>query len=75
MSALDIINKKLARIESKLAREAWVGAADLMKATGWNKKEMYRMRQTRAIVFKKMGKTILYDANSIPAIFLKQTTT
>jgi hypothetical protein len=73
MSALDTINKRLTRIEAKLAREAWVGADDIMKATGWNKKEMYRMRTTGAIVFKKMGKTILYDANSIPVIFLRQT--
>lgn len=67
-----MINKRLSKIERLLEKkEAWVGADAIMKATGWNKDEMYRMRKTGAIGFKKLGSSFLYDANSIPAIFIR----
>lgn len=73
---IETIDRRLARIEKLLTprREVWVGAADIMKVTGWNASDMYRMRKSGAIVFRKMGKSIVYDPNSIPAIFIKQTT-
>lgn len=71
------LESRLVRIEKMVKsicqekREIWVGAADVMKATGWSKDDMYRMRKSQAIVFKKMGKGIVYEINSIPSIFIR----
>ncbi len=69
ISRLDRIDKKLDKLFAK--REIWVGASDIMKVTGWSASDMYRMRKAGAIVYKKMGKSILYDPNSIPSIFIR----
>jgi len=76
LATIETIERRLARIEKMLTvknRQVWVGAADVMKVTGWSASDMYRMRKSGAIVFKKMGKSIVYDPNSIPSIFVKQT--
>jgi hypothetical protein len=72
-----LIKQQLDRIERKLSqilgnkREVWVGAADVMKATGLNKTDLYRMRKSGAILFKKVGKSIVYNPDSIPSIFIR----
>ena len=69
---IESIDRRLARIEKLLIKKrVWVGAADIMKRTGWNRDEMHRMRKSGAIEFKRMGKSIVYNPDSIPQIFIK----
>lgn len=70
IARLDRIEKLIHRLEAKKP-QVWVGAADIMKVTGWSKDDMYRMRKAGAIGFKKMGKSIVYDPTSIPEIFIR----
>lgn len=76
-AAIQRFESRLVRIEKMIKsicqekREIWVGAADVMKATGWNANDMHRMRKSQAIVFKRMGKGIVYEINSIPSIFIR----
>lgn len=62
-------------IKAQLApkkKEVWLRTIDVMKMTGWNKCDMYRMRKSGVLVVKKVKTTYLYDADSIPQIFIKQ---
>jgi len=70
---LERMERMLKSLMSEKKKTTWLGAADVMRLTGWNKDTMYRMRKTRAIEFKKAGKSIAYRLESIPEIFIKQT--
>ena len=52
MSEQDIL-ERLDRIERLIKaqpapkkKQAWINAADVMRLTGWNKDDMYRLRKT-----------------------------
>jgi hypothetical protein len=74
----DII-RRLERIERLIKAQAapkkkqvWIRSIDVMRMTGWKKDDMYRLRKTGVLVFKKVKTTYLYDPDSIPEIFIKK---
>lgn len=69
---LDRIERLIkAQVASK-KKQVWLNASDVMKLTGWSKDDMYRMRKSGVLEFKKVKTTYLYDADSIPEIFIKK---
>ena len=72
---LDRIERLLKSQSAPKKKQVWINAADVMKLTGWNKDDMYRLRKTGVLAFKKIKTTYLYDADSIPTIFIKNHTT
>ena len=72
LDRLEEQNRKILKLLAGDGKPKWIGASDLMKLTGWNKDAMYRMRSGGVVEFKKMGRTIVYNPASVPAIFIKQ---
>lgn len=70
---LDRIERLIKASVAPKKKQVWINAADVMKLTGWNKDDMYRLRKTGVLAFKKLKTTYLYDADSIPEIFIKNT--
>lgn len=71
---LDRIERLIKAQVAPKKKQVWVNASDVMKLTGWNKDDMYRLRKTGVLIFKKLKTTYLYDADSIPEIFIKKIT-
>lgn len=67
------INKKLNAIAAQQRKETWVNATWVMKATGWDFREMDQARKQNIIEYKDSpGGGYLYKLESIPEIFIKQ---
>lgn len=72
LDKIDRDNKRiLAMLAGQRKKSTWVSAVDIMKLTGWTKDEMFRMRRSRVVEFKKVGKTITYNLDTLPQIFVK----
>ncbi|GAO43754.1 hypothetical protein [Flavihumibacter petaseus] len=71
--------QRLERIEKKLDQllgtgkkaKSWVSGKELAKLTGWDNNRLRAMREMGAIQFKRYGKSISYDLDSIPEKYLK----
>jgi hypothetical protein len=51
----------------------WVKVGAVIEITGWDFRRLDRARKNHEIEFKKEGRKIFYNLDSIPQIHLKQT--
>jgi hypothetical protein len=67
------INKKLNALAAAQRKDTWVNATWVMKATGWDFREMAQARKQNIVEYKRgSGGGYLYKLESIPDIFIKQ---
>ncbi len=67
---LDKIEKKLDQLLGARKQKQTISGKELARLTGWNHEKIRQMRDMGAIQFKRYGKSISYEIDSIPAQYL-----